>query len=147
MLILKKKKINLYQKFVGFLTKKGKKTKAKKILDSTFLKISKRVKKPLHKVMLRLFRNLNVFLEYKVIKKRKNKHIVPFSINLHRRAYLVLKWLIKAVHENKKKIPFSKKLINEILLIIGNKTSKATKLKATNNSQVLLNRSNIHFRW
>jgi len=140
-------KINLYNKLLGFLIKKGNKIKAKKIIDSAFLEVSKKTGHSLSFLLFKLFFKLNIFVESKTIRVKRSSFIVPFSINLKRRSYLIIKWFMKIIVENKKKISISDKISEEIFLILKTPSSKVLKLRALNNMQALSNRSNIHFRW
>ena len=142
-----KKKINLYNKILGFLIKKGKKVKSLNLLNSALSKICNITKKPIHYLLTKLFIFLNVFVETKTVRIRRSVHIVPFPLNLKRRRYLILKWLFFVVNRNKEKISFSEKFIKEILFILKKKKSEVFKLHSSNNSKALLNRSNIHYRW
>jgi len=94
-----------------------------------------------------VFSRLSVFVESKTIKVRKKSYIVPFTVSLKRRSYLISKWLMKAVSQNTSKQPTYAKIKSEILFLLKKSQSKAFKLKQLNNKQVLLNRSNAHFRW
>ena len=140
-------KINLYNKLLGFLIKKGNKIKAKKIIDSAFLEVSKKTGHSLSFLLFKLFCKLNIFVESKTIRVKRSSFIVPFSISLKRRSYLIIKWFMKIIIENKKKISISQKIAEEIFLILKTPSSKVLKLRALNNMQALSNRSNIHFRW
>ena len=140
--------LNIYNKLVGFLIKKGKKTKAKKILNKVFLFLSKKTKKSSLFILFKFFFNLNIYVEAKILKIRKSKFVVPFVIGFKRRIFLVLKWLIKCVLENKKKEPIHMKIIEEILgVLYKKKTSKLLKFKESNNLSCIKNRSNLHYRW
>jgi ribosomal protein S7 len=140
-------KINLYNKLLGSLIKKGNKIKAKSILDSAFYELSNTTGYSINLLLIKLFVKLNTFVETKTVRIRRRRHLVPFSIGLKRRSYLITKWLMEAVKENHQKIPVSKKIVAEILLILKNGQSKALKLKMLNDAQALANRSNLHFRW
>jgi len=140
-------KTNLYNKLLGFLIKKGNKLKAKKIIDTAFLQVSKKTGHSLSFLLFKLFYKLNIFVESKTIRVKRSSFIVPFSINLKRRSYLIIKWFMKVVLENKKKTSISKKIAEEIFLILKTPSSKVLKLRTLNNTQALANRSNIHFRW
>jgi len=140
-------KINLYNKLLGFLIKKGNKIQAKKIIDNAFLQVSKKTGHSLSFLLFKLFLKLNVFVESKTIRIKRSSYIVPFSINLNRRSYLIIKWFMKIILENKKKISIIDKIAEEIYLILKTPSSKVLKLRALNNTQALSNRSNIHFRW
>jgi len=139
--------LNLYNKLIGFLTKKGNKKRAKHIVNTAFLIVSKKTKHSISFILFKLFSKLNVFIEAKKIRIRRRFFIVPFSLSLQRRSYLIIKWLIKSVLENDKKISISLKLAKEIFLLIKTKNSKALGFKNLNNTQALTNRSNIHYRW
>ena len=145
-----KKKIfilNLYNKLLGFLIKKGKKNKAKFIIDKAFFLVSKKTGFSMSFLLLKLFSKLNVFVEAKTVRIRRRSHIVPFSIGLKRRSYLIIKWLIKSVSENNEKISMVKKIAKEIFLLIKTKNAKSLRFRNLNNALALANRSNIHYRW
>ena len=137
----------LYKKFLGFLIKKGNKTVAKNILDSTFFSVSNTTGLSMHALMLKLFLNLNSFVEVKKVRVGRRSLMVPFSITLKRRSYLIVKWLMQAIKEDNKKTPLSVRLADEIIAVIGESLSKSKKLRDLNISQAMANRSNIHYRW
>jgi ribosomal protein S7 len=138
----------IYINFLGFLTKKGNKVTAKKILDEAFLDVSLKTNQPVHILLIKVFLKLNSFVETKKIKFKRSTHIVPFVItSFKRKSYLIIKWLMEAVEQDKRKVPIAKKLSKEILNILKNKSSKALMKKKLNVKNALTNRSNIHFRW
>jgi ribosomal protein S7 len=92
MLLIKK---TLYTKLLGFLIKKGKKKTAKTILDRAFLIISAKTGLSIGYILLKVFLNLNTFVEARTIRVKRSSYIVPFSLSLKRRSYLIIKWLIK----------------------------------------------------
>jgi ribosomal protein S7 len=148
MISLKLKKFNtFYYKFLGFLVKNGNKNKAKNIVDNAFSSASNQSNRSIIYLLKLVFSRLSVFVESKTIKVRKKSYIVPFTVSLKRRSYLISKWLMKAVSQNTSKQPTYAKIKNEILFLLKKSQSKAFKLKQLNNKQVLLNRSNAHFRW
>jgi small subunit ribosomal protein S7 len=144
---MKKKNLHLYNKFVGFITKNGKKPKAKVIFDSALFNVTQKLKIPLNRLLLKIFLKLNSYIEIKTIKIRKKVHFVPFPTTYKRRIYLVIKWIVNATLEDKRKLNFSEKLSLEIFNLIKNKSSKSLKIKRNNFSKALINRSNLHFRW
>jgi small subunit ribosomal protein S7 len=144
---MKKKNLHLYNKFVGFITKNGKKPKAKVIFDSALFNVTQKLKIPLNRLLLKIFLKLNSYIEIKTIKIRKKVHFVPFPTTYKRRIYLVIKWIINATLEDKRKLNFSEKLSLEIFNLIKNKSSKSLKIKKNNFAKALINRSNLHFRW
>jgi ribosomal protein S7 len=144
---IKIKTYNLYNKFLGFLIKKGNKVSAKILLERALFSVSKKLNKSVNYIFLKLFLRLNTYVESKKVKIRNRSYIVPFSLSLKRRSYLAIKWLLKVVKSNKEKISFSNKLAFEILQVLINSKSKTLVFKKTNNNEAFLNRSNSHFRW
>ena len=55
----------IYINFLGFLTKKGNKVIAKKILDEAFLEVSLKTNQPVHILLIKVFLKLNSFVEIK----------------------------------------------------------------------------------
>ncbi len=144
---LSTKNKNLYNKIINFFTKKGNKVKATKIVNEAFDKVSKETGLSFNSILSKLFSKLNSFVEVKKIRVRRGFHLVPFPISHKRSTYLIIKWLIQAIKEDKRKISFSDKLFSEINQTISSSSSKSLEIKTSNISQVLSNRSNIHFRW
>jgi ribosomal protein S7 len=148
MITTSKLNITLYNKVVGFLTKKGKRNKAVNILNSSFLKINQLSKKPTFYVINKLFSVLNVYVETRTVRVRGGVHTIPFILNLNRRIFLIVKWLISVVKKNSQKSPFFERFTKEISLILNkNSSSKVFRLKVLNENSAIKNRSNIHFRW
>jgi small subunit ribosomal protein S7 len=138
---------NLYNKFLGFLIKKGNKISARNILNNAFLVVSKKTGLSLHILLLKIFLKLNTFVEVKRVRVQRSSHLVPFSIRLKRRSYLIIKWLMQAIKEDNRKISMSEKLAFEISNTIKKSPSRSVKIRNLNISQALSNRSNIHYRW
>ena len=143
----KKTSKNLYYKFLGFLTKKGDKLNARKLLDKTFFSVSKKLKVSREKALNLLFSRLNSFVEIKRIRVRRKIVLVPFPISFKRRSYLIVKWIIEATKVEKKKSPLHKKLTKEIISVLEGFKSKSQNLRQMNFSKALANKSNAHFRW
>jgi ribosomal protein S7 len=140
--------LNVYNKLIGFLTKEGKKNRAKQIVDKVLFFLIKTTKNSFFYIFFKFFSKLSISVEAKILKIRKSKFVVPFGIGLKRKIYLILKWLIQTVLENKKKKPLYKKISEEILSVLqDNKNSKLFALKKSNNEACIKNRSNLHYRW
>jgi len=137
----------LYNKLLGLLIKKGNKIKAKKILNFALSLASKKSGYSYSFLLLNIFSKLNTFVESKTVHFKRRIFIVPFPISLKRRSYLTVKWLLEAALQNNKKIPIYVKISEEILSLLKCSTSKAFKMKQLNDSQSILNKSNIHYRW
>jgi small subunit ribosomal protein S7 len=144
---LSTKNKNLYNKVINFFTKKGNKVKATNLVNSAFDKVSKSTGLSFNEILTKLYSKLNSFVEIKKIKVRRGFHLVPFPISHKRSTYLMIKWLLQAIKDDKRKIPVSDKLFLEINQTISSSSSKSLDIKNSNITQVLANRSNIHFRW
>jgi small subunit ribosomal protein S7 len=146
-----KKKISyknfIYNKFLGILIKKGKKSTAKKILDTVLKNVSKKTKKSINLILYKIISNLTTKIEIKRVKFRGGSHLIPFSISRSRQIYLALKWILLSIKIDKRKKSVTEKLSIEIFRIINKMPSEALNAKTFNNSQAYLNRSNAHFRW
>jgi ribosomal protein S7 len=136
----------LYKIFLGFLLKQGNLISAKRVLDNTFLEVTKKTGISKESALLKVFFTLNSFVEVKKVRVKRRFYLVPFSIGLKRRSYLVIKWLLQSILKDKK-TPLFLKLSFEIIKLINNDNSRAKKIKNFNISQALKNRSNIHYRW
>ena len=141
------KSISLYDKFWGFLVKKGNKSKAKKILDYAFLEVNRKTNYSREESLVKLFVKLNSFVEVRKVRIRRKFVLVPFPIRLRRRSYLVVKWVMQSVRSGNKKSSLSKKLTQELLNIITKLKSKSRSLRKSNFSKALANKSNTHYRW
>lgn len=137
----------VYLKFIGSLTRQGKKKCSKKILDTSFQIVSRKLNLSLDLILVKLFLKLQCFLEIKKRKLGKNFHLVPFPIKRRRQNFLKIKWLLQSVNEDIRKIPLWKKLSLEIINILLDKPSKTREKKNAVLQDALKNRSNIHFRW
>jgi small subunit ribosomal protein S7 len=144
---LSTKNKNLYNKIINFFTKKGNKVKATNLVNGAFDKVSKSTGLSFNAILTKLYLKLNSFVEIKKIKVRRGFHLVPFPISYKRSTYLMIKWLLQAIKDDKRKIPVSDKLFLEINQTISSSSSKSLDIKNSNITQVLANRSNIHFRW
>lgn len=140
-------KKTLYNKLIGFITKKGNKTSALKIVNEAFFKVSSTTNLSMHKIVLQLFLKLNSFVEVKKVRVKRSFHLVPFQITLKRRSYLIVKWLMQAVNSDKRNITTMEKLAFEIEQTLKTDTSKSLTLRNLNITSALANRSNLHYRW
>ena len=140
-------KLNLYNKFLRFLNKKGKINKARFILNKTFFYLYTVFNKPVFFLFNTFFSKLNVFVETRFIRIRRTRYAVPFVIGLRRRVFIILKWFFMSLRQNKKKKPYFFKMAKEIFNILKNIKNKTVDMKVLNVTKALQNRSNIHYRW
>jgi len=149
--MLKKKssltKKTLYNKLIGFITKKGNKLSSVKIINDAFFRVSINTNLSMQKIILQLFLKLNSFVEVKKVRVKRSFHFVPFQITLKRRSYLIVKWLMQAVKSDTRNISITEKLAVEIEQTLKTDTSKSLKLRNLNITAALANRSNLHYRW
>jgi small subunit ribosomal protein S7 len=132
---------------LGFLIKKGKKTKAEKILKESFLFLSKNLKLPSYFILNKVCFLLNIFVEIKKLKIKGRWYSIPFPVNFKRRIYLVIKSVFIALQGNKQEKSFSNKLQQEIFSLCSGSKSSSYGQKVLNNKLALTSRSNIHYRW
>jgi small subunit ribosomal protein S7 len=138
---------NNYLKFIGSLTKNGKKSVAKKILDTTMHSVSLLTQIPNELIQDKIDDKLNAFMEVKSITRGKRTHLIPVIVNFKRQNFLIRNWLIASANENSRKVSFTERLTSEILDVLTKKKSKAIEKKNSLTTLVKANRSNLHFRW
>ena len=141
------KRLPFYNVLLGFFIKKGKKQKAKLMLDRTFSILQKKTKKPLSLLMSVYFFRLRTVVEIRKVKKGKHSHYVPFLVGPKRRVFLIVRWLKEAVEEDKRLVSYEEKLSSEILKVLANKSCISLSRKKENIKLAVSNRSNIYYRW
>ncbi len=138
---------SLYQVLLGYINKKGKKVKAKKILDAAFQKVFEHTQMLPTNVLKIITNKLGSIVDVKVIKIRKNTHVVPFAVKMYRADYLLAKKIIDSVNEDISNRPFSEKLGDELLNIVQDKPCKSLTRHKQMLKQAAMHRANSHFRW
>lgn len=137
---------NIYTKLLGFLIKKGKKSLAKKTLNSSLARASLDLKISIFAMAKKIFQLTNSYVSSKSIKIRKKNHLVPFFLNSERRSFVSANLLVSSAKELKDKLSLEDKLIKEVINLIIGKKSKILKKKRIINKEVLKSRSNLHYR-
>ncbi|HNF30082.1 MAG TPA: hypothetical protein PLY81_07370 [Chitinophagaceae bacterium] len=144
----KSKNKSLYNIFVGYLTKKGNKIKAKKILDVALLTVARKFNLSIRSLLIKVLKRVGCVVELKTIRMRKNTHIVPFAINQTRKYYLTVRRIMEAVAQDTTNRPITDKLVDELTsILILSKSSRSLKKSKTDLKDAVVHRSNIHFRW
>lgn len=139
---------NLYHAFIGYLTKKGNKLQAKKIVDDTFFELSRKFNLPLNSIVRNILRKMGSNIELKTVKKKKNTHVVPFAINQTRKNSLLVRKIMSSVHEDATKRSTAIKLTEELTgVLLSSKSNKSLLKNKLALKQAIQNKSNIHFRW
>jgi ribosomal protein S7 len=146
---MKKKVVQIYfyKKILGSLIKKGKKSKVRKMINSSFFDLSRLIKKSGIVMITKIFLMLNTFVDIKNVQKRKRSFLVPMPVNSKRRFFLITKWVSLAIKRNTQKTSFLNKFTKEIFLILKNMKCDSLKSKLYYSYLAVVNRSNTHYRW
>ena len=137
----------VYNKLIGILTKKGKKSIATNILNKTLMLLQKDLKISANYIILKIINRLKVSIESKKVRIKQSTHLLPLPIKLKRKVFLISKWIFLGAKKQKFKKNFEFKLKTELNKLICSKESFAYKYKKYNIYKSLQNKSNIHFRW
>lgn len=138
---------SLYNNFLLFIFKTGKKNTWEQKFTSLFDILSKKLHYSKAILMLKLFTRLFTRVESKKIKSRKRITYLPFFIKTPRSLFLSLKWVFLAAVKKKGNISFKNKLYTEVVQILTQKSSFSLQKVEENNISAFKNRSNIHYRW
>jgi ribosomal protein S7 len=142
-----KKNNNIHSKLVGYFTKNGKMTKSRAIIIGAIVNASRSLDFKAIDVIFRIVRALAVVVDLRTVKIRRNVFTVPVPVNSSRRDYLIVKKLSKAINENKSRINLEKKLTQEFLNILKNKSTKSVVERDFVLKESAKNKSNTHYRW
>jgi ribosomal protein S7 len=130
------------KKFSGHLIKKGKKTKALKIL----FRLMKSFRKNKYLLLESVFYRIKPYVEVRKVRVRRSSSLVPFPVNPARQMHLSSLWILTALKKDKRRISFPVKLREELRSLLRLK-GEAFKKKTTMYSLAQKNRSNFHYRW
>jgi ribosomal protein S7 len=134
-------------KLIGLINKDGKKNIAIGIVDRVLSSLASRFKTSQSKILLGLFRALDINIEIKKIKIRRAVSIVPFTVSRSRKIFLLVKNILTSVDQDSRRIPFEKKLYEEIANILTGQPCNSIKTLKEIRSLAKQHRSNSHFRW
>lgn len=141
------KKKSIYSCFIGGFIKNGKRTKAKRIVDTAFRSLALNLKCSMP-ILLRLVASkLTCSLEMKTAKIRRNELNIPSGIRQKRQDYLIVKKVLDALNEDTSKRSQTEKLFDEISGIVADRGSRSLTKQSRLLKEMAQNRSNIHFRW
>jgi ribosomal protein S7 len=142
-----KKKKTLLTAISHFITKKGNKILAQKIIFSALIKASKKTNLSCEFLLLNSFKRLHSAIEVKEVKRKRKFLNIPFFIGENRQKYLSIKWFFNGVKLNKNAIRYSDKICLELISILFKyNQAKSVILKNKNLKLAIANRSNIHYR-
>lgn len=142
-----KKNRNFYNTFLGVLIKKGKKSKAKSILDNSLKNASIKTGKKISYILLKLIRSTGTLFEVRRRRVGRQIYTVPFPVHKWRRKFLAVKGIVSVVSKDKTKISFEEKLTSEIINIVLNRETKTIVENRNRLKTIASNRSNLHYRW
>ena len=138
---------SLYNNFLLFIFKIGKKNTWELQFAALFDTLAKKLQYSKALLLLKLFTRLFTRVEAKKIKSRKRITYIPFFIKVSRSLFLSLKWIFLAALKKKGNISFKNKLYTELVQILTQKSSFSLLKVEENNILAFKNRSNIHYRW
>jgi small subunit ribosomal protein S7 len=132
----------ILNKFLAFLTKKGKQTKAEKLLKKIFLNLFFKRFSPISTLILAI-NNVKPSIEVRSVRVKGKTFQVPFPIRLERQINLSIKTILKSALNGKN---FEIKLIEEL---INSSLSRSISVKYTVNQHKLAfqNRLATNYRW
>lgn len=145
---LRNKKLNnIYTKFIGYITKNGKRSVATKLVinslaEGSFLSSEKSLD-----ILKKIILETGTLIEVRDVKIKKNSFPVPIPTTASRRNYLVIKNLFNSLSGTKARLSTQKKLSQEIVNIVKNKNSVAILNREENLKLAVKNKGNMHFRW
>lgn len=141
--------INRYilKKIINFLTKKGKKVLARKILKKIFINLREITGKNPYIILYLALNNLKPHIGTRKMRKAGRIEEVPVPFKKNRQTYLIFKWFFLSIKENKlKNYKCFNLIIKEILDLLNNGgNSIVFKKKLIENAY--RNRAICHFRW
>lgn len=143
----RKRKSNIYKKFVGCFTKNGKQNTAINIIINSLVNTSKNSKAKAIDTLKYLVSCLGVIIELRYVKSRKKQFTVPVPVNRNRRDYLIVKKMLNAINKSKGHYSLEKKLTTEMKNIVEGKDSYALDQRDEVVEEAVKNKGNLHFRW
>jgi small subunit ribosomal protein S7 len=101
-------------KFINYVMREGKKTKAQKIVYQAFERIKEKLKKDPIEVFEKAIENSSPLVEVRPRRIGGANYQIPFPVPEHRRFFLASNWIIEAAR-NKKGKPMFEKLAEELI--------------------------------
>ena len=143
----RKKRINIYTKFVGCFTKNGQKIRAYKSVVRSIKDACQKANFKTIFGMRVIVAKLATFVDVRRIKNRAGSFPVPVPVGTNRRNYLVAKQISSVIYSDKTKISFEKKLNQELINILLSKDSKVIENRNKMLKEAVIYKSNQHYRW
>ena len=136
---------DLVTRFIGHITRKGKRSLAERICYRAFDIIAEKTGEDPLKVFKQALENTKPLLEVKSRRVGGSTYQVPVEVRPFRRVTLAMRWIINFARERKGKC-MEEKLAAEILDAYNN-TGAAVKKKEDTHKMAEANKAFAHYRW
>jgi small subunit ribosomal protein S7 len=144
--IVKKKRF-LFNKLVNLLNKKGKKTKAHRMVLNILITIRFLTGYSPFFIIYWFIKELKPYVKSIKVRKAGKVYEVPIPLTKKKQLFLVLTWLINSV-KVKNNLNLVKSFISELLYgCFNDSKSKSLKYKNESDKKAYINRAIHHFRW
>lgn len=137
----------LLKKIINFLTKKGKKTLARKILKKIFINLREISLKNPYIILYLALNNLKPHLETRKMRKAGRIEEIPVPLKKKRQTFLVFKWFFLGLKVNKVKNLKCFTLLTKEILDLSNNSGNSIIFKKNSISNAYKNRAIYHYRW
>lgn len=137
----------LLKKIINFLTKKGKKTVARKILKKIFINLREISNKNPYIILYLALNNLKPHLETRKMRKAGRIEEIPVPLKKKRQTFLVFKWFFLGLKVNKLKNLKCFNLLTKEILDLSNNSGNSITFKKNSISNAYKNRAIYHYRW
>lgn len=135
----------IVEKLTNYLTRDGKKNKARKIVYKAFEIIDEKLEDPALEVFYQAVDNCSPRLETRTRRVGGASYQVPYEVHKDRGITLALRWIVNASRERGEK-RMENRLASEILDAF-HKEGKACQKKETAHRTAEANRAFAHYRW
>ena len=133
----------IYEKFINYIMKRGKKTIARKIFNDTMKQIGEKTKEDPMKVFNKALDNVKPQMEVKPKRIGGAVYQIPREVNANRQITLAFRWLIEAARSNKG-TAMSVRMANEFMQAAENQGS-AVKKKEDMHKMAAANKAFAHY--
>jgi len=137
------KNANIFNVFIGFLTKNGNKLRAEKLCLSILVSLKNELKKNPFYILESCIRRIRPIVSFKPKKIAGITYKLPMLLSTKRANSLAVRWLLEAARKRHEK-GIARKLVKEIKVVYAGKGSPYKKKKELHNI-VLANRAFLKY--
>jgi small subunit ribosomal protein S7 len=130
-------------KFINYVMKDGKKSKAQKIVYNSFDIIAQRTKKKPLDIFNEALKNVGPYLEVKSKRVGGANYQVPTEVSKNRRMVLAMRWILAIVRNTKGKATADK--IADELILASEEKGEAVKKREDIHKMAEANKAFAHF--